>query len=101
MADEDTEDYEVGYRKPPKRTQFKKGQSGNPAGRPPRSRNMKRLMDELLDETVEVTENGKPLILSKREALLRRLYADAIRGDAQAMRQLLGILAKYSGLFDR
>jgi len=101
MADKDAKDYKVGYGKPPKDTQFKKGQSGNPAGRPPRSRNMKRLMEELLDETVEVTENGKPLILSKREALLRRLYADAIRGDAQAMRQLLGILAKYSGLFDR
>ena len=26
--------YEVGYGKPPKHTQFKKGQSGNPKGRP-------------------------------------------------------------------
>ena len=28
------ESYEVGYRKPPVGTRFKKGQSGNPAGRP-------------------------------------------------------------------
>jgi len=29
--------YEVGYRKPPRHTQFQKGQSGNPGGRPRRS----------------------------------------------------------------
>ena len=27
-------EYEVGYKKPPKEGQFKKGQSGNPRGRP-------------------------------------------------------------------
>src|SRR5215213_6143909 len=29
--------YEVGYRKPPRHTQFKPGQSGNPKGRPRQS----------------------------------------------------------------
>lgn len=27
------EDYQVGYRKPPTATRFKKGKSGNPSGR--------------------------------------------------------------------
>ena len=30
-------DYEVGYGKPPKNTQFQKGVSGNPKGRPKKS----------------------------------------------------------------
>jgi hypothetical protein len=30
--------YEIGYRKPPKATQFRKGRSGNPRGRPKRSK---------------------------------------------------------------
>ena len=30
----DNDDYEVGYGRPPKSGQFKKGQSGNPKGRP-------------------------------------------------------------------
>jgi Family of unknown function (DUF5681) len=30
----ETQDYEVGYGKPPKTSQFKKGESGNPSGRP-------------------------------------------------------------------
>jgi hypothetical protein len=35
MSEENMSDsYEVGYGKPPKDTQFKKGSSGNPKGRP-------------------------------------------------------------------
>ena len=101
MADEDEKDYEVGYKKPPKHGQFQPGKSGNPAGRPARSRNMKRLVQELLNEKVELTENGETLVVSKREALVRRMYADAVNGNAQARRQLLGILEKWSGMFDR
>ena len=31
---DDKRDYEVGYGRPPKASQFKKGKSGNPRGRP-------------------------------------------------------------------
>ena len=34
MAKQD--DYEVGYKQPPKSTRFVKGRSGNPKGRPPK-----------------------------------------------------------------
>ena len=30
----DSADYDIGYGKPPEDTRFKKGQSGNPRGRP-------------------------------------------------------------------
>lgn len=40
--------YEVGYRRPPRQTRFKKGRSGNPRGRPPGSRNFASLVDVLL-----------------------------------------------------
>ena len=35
------DDYEVGYKKPPKHSQFQPGESGNPKGRPKGSRNFK------------------------------------------------------------
>ena len=43
--------YRIGYCRPPKRTQFKKGQSGNPKGRRKGSRNMvshRLAMDKLV-----------------------------------------------------
>ena len=54
-----SDDYEVGYKRPPKRTRWKKGESGNRNRR--RSRRPLRLIeviDKLLLTPVTVTENG-------------------------------------------
>ncbi len=41
-------DYEVGYKKPPPQSRFRKGRSGNPKGRPKATKNFKTdLMEEL------------------------------------------------------
>ena len=58
MPPEAARDYEVGYGKPPRHTRFKKGQSGNPRGRPSGSKNLKTLLNEALNERVVVTEEG-------------------------------------------
>ena len=42
-------DYRVGYGKPPLETRFKKGQSGNPGGRPRRARNLMTQLYRALD----------------------------------------------------
>lgn len=98
--DDDT-DYPVGYGKPPKDTQFKPGQSGNPAGRPKGSRNLKTVLLDVLSEEITIRENGRPLVISKLEALCRSLAADALAGDKQTRKMLIDVLKRYSGPFGR
>ena len=103
MADDkdDKKDYDVGYGKPPKQHQFKKGQSGNPRGRPKDSRNLKQVLMEVAQEELPITENGQLRVVSRKEALVRTLFAKALKGDLRATKQLTDLWAKYSGLFER
>jgi Family of unknown function (DUF5681) len=59
------------YRKPPIHTRFKKGQSGNPRGRP--AKNLAVLLSAARNEKVTVTENGKRRQVTKREAMIAQL----------------------------
>src|ERR1700686_1103014 len=66
-------EYEVGYRKPPVHTRFKSGKSGNPRGRPRASKNLSTLLNEALNESVAVVENGRRRKISKRQAIIAQL----------------------------
>ena len=90
----DDEDYEVGYGKPPKEYQFKPGQSGNHMGRPPDDRNLKRALRDIMTEDLEIRENGKLRVVSNQEALLRAMYAKALKGDKQCAKILIDLSGK-------
>ena len=81
MPFEKQRDYEVGYGKPPRSTRFKKGQSGNPRGRPSGSKNLSTLLSEALNEPVIVTENGRRRKISKRQAIIKQLVNQSAKGD--------------------
>ena len=51
--------YTVGYKKPPAKTQFKKGHSGNERGKVAGRKNLKTEIMEELSIRIIVTENGK------------------------------------------
>ena len=84
-------DYEVGYKKPPRHTQFGKGCSGNPKGRPKGSPNLATALNKALRETVTVVENGKRKTISKLDATIKGLINRAVKGDAKAVQQVLSL----------
>ena len=81
-------DYEVGYCKPSKAAQFKKGISGNPLGRPKRKLNLIKVLQQTLNETVVIEEKGKKRMVTHLEAAIRRLVKSATAGDMNAFRAL-------------
>jgi hypothetical protein len=82
-------DYEVGFGKPPRQTRFRKGESGNPKGRPRGLKNPAALLSKVLREPVIVIENGQRRSITKYEALMRQLATNALRGDYKFMRLLI------------
>lgn len=78
------EPYDTGYRKPPVDKRFKPGKSGNPTGRPKGRRNLK-FQDDVADElseTIVITEGGRPKRITKQRALIKALFAKAMKGKA-------------------
>lgn len=82
-------DYEVGYRKPPKHTQFQKGRSGNPKGKRKRRATTAELVELELDRPITITENGRTMKILKREALAKQVVQMAIKGDARIIKYFL------------
>jgi hypothetical protein len=85
-------DYEIGYRKPPSDTRFKKGRSGNPAGRRHGSKNFSTMLDEELEQRVIIRENGRQKTITKRRASMRQLVNKAASGEQRALQTLFNYL---------
>ena len=91
---EDT-DYEVGFGKPPKRTQWKKGQSGNPKGKPKGSKNASTVFEEMLAQTVVVKVNGQEQRMPLTEALRHKLTKGALQGTTKETMDVMKELEKH------
>lgn len=85
---------DVGYKKPPKSSQFTKGQSGNPRGRPKGSRNFATELSLALNRTITITEHGRRRTLTKREVICQQLANRSASGDLAALRLLLPLLSQ-------
>ena len=84
--------YKVGYGKPPKSTQFKPGQSGNPKGRTKGSKNsIYTYIQRELNSSITLTDGSK---ITKEQGFARQLTNKALRGDIQSQKLLFNIHQK-------
>jgi hypothetical protein len=75
---------DVGYKRPPRRSQFKPGRSGNPSGKAKGLRSMSAELRDILGEEITVAADGAIKTVSKQRALASSLITAAIEGDLRA-----------------
>lgn len=86
-----SDDYEVGYGRPPVATRFKPGQSGNPKGKPKGTRNLATEFNEELKTKVTIQENGRTRQITKAQALAKQHVNKAVSGDPRSTQFVLSM----------
>lgn len=91
-------DYAVGFRKPPTKTQFHKGKSGNPKGRAKTETisDVAPLIESIFAESVKVREGEHIRTVSNLEAMLHAQLGLALKGKPAAIRKIFELAAKAS-----
>lgn len=79
---------QIGYKQPPKASKFRKGQSGNPRGRP-RNSHREIPYDAVLGQMVTIREDGRERRVTAAEAFLLKLTQKGLAGDSVAARASL------------
>jgi hypothetical protein len=97
MPEQRTSNSSVGYGKPPRHTQFKKGQSGNPRGRPKGSKNLATVLLRTARELVTVNEGGRRKSITKLEAMSKQLVNKAASGEPRATQLLIQMIQMFEG----
>lgn len=90
-ADED----EIGFKKPPKKHQFQKGRSGNPAGRPKGKKSRRAIVERVLLEKRIIEISGTPRELTMIELAVLALRQEAMSGKSRAFKTYRSVEGRY------
>ncbi|MHA6723794.1 DUF5681 domain-containing protein [Sphingomonas sp. RS2018] len=87
----------MGRAVPPKQSRFKKGQSGNPKGRPKKQIAPLSVsaFDIVIERTLTVMQAGTAREMTVDEALEQRTYQSALGGNRMAQREVFKMIARY------
>lgn len=88
------DDYEVGYSKPPKATQFKPGNKFG-KGRPKGAKNFSTIVNEALCAKVSAKINGKTVKMTKVELSVHQLANKASSGDPKAIAKVIELYLQH------
>jgi hypothetical protein len=91
-GDNEGEPYEIGYRKPPKATRFKTGQSGNPKGRKPKSVTVHKMLREKLQRKIKMSDGTTTQVL---DLIISRGLQEIAAGRVGKWAQTFEFLARF------
>ncbi|WP_420818748.1 DUF5681 domain-containing protein [Occallatibacter savannae] len=92
VHNEGFQNYDVGYGKPPQATQFTRGRSGNPKGRPKGSKNLSSVVQRECRQRVRVNGPGGPRMITKLEAAVMQIGNKAAQGELRAAKELFSLI---------
>jgi Family of unknown function (DUF5681) len=78
--------YEVGYGKPPKNTQFQKGISGNPTGRPKKAPDFYAELIREANSLITINDKGRWIRITKTHGMAKQLTNQVVTGNIRATR---------------
>lgn len=83
------DDHKVGPGRPPKHSRWKKGQSGNPRGRPKGRIDVRAVLEEELSELIILATPQGEREVTKLQAVIRRLIHEGLSGKVYAIQDIL------------
>ena len=101
MRTKDEDDHHVsemiGYGKPPVSSRFKKGQSGCPTGRPPKSLSKRKIVEDVLSEKQRLNDQpaGERVLYPSLELIIMVVKQMAASGHQQATKLYTDIMEDY------
>jgi hypothetical protein len=85
----------IGYKKPPKASQFQKGRSGNPSGRPRTGPGIAEVVRRVSRQVVLTSGPKGQQRMTKLEASITQLLNKAATGDLKAMKVFLQMASRH------
>jgi hypothetical protein len=93
-AESPSHEERVGYGNPPLHSRFKPGKSGNPKGRPKRSKGLNTIMRDTLSQKIIIRTSKGERRVPHIEAMVFKLIEQASKGNLRALQTVLDHYAR-------